>query len=286
MCIRDRSYILIIWDSSDPDWPRFLSIAQESGAIRSLLPAVFAVEPRHGLILEEDLGDRRLKDAVAGGVPACRAEKIYRRVLDALLVWHSHAIAKGSAIAERRMDEEMFLWESDYFAVHCAAEYFGLERMLDGKWQRERRALACEAAGLAHVRMHRDFQSENIMIGRRWVKFVDFQGARLGPAEYDLAALLHDPYVPLLDEALAERLFEYYAARSAHPIGRRAFYIASIQRLLQALGAFANLSLHKGKERYREFIPVALERLERVLTRVDGFGAIGSIVKACRGAAC
>jgi aminoglycoside/choline kinase family phosphotransferase len=51
---------------------------------------------------------------------------------------------------------------------------------------------------------------------------------------------------------------------------------------MQALGAYANLSIHKGKDWYRDYIPVALERLEQ---RVDGqtsFPVLQEIVQACR----
>ena len=45
--------------------------------------------------------------------------------------------------------------------------------------------------------IHRDMQSRNIMLkGGRWY-FIDFQGGRLGPVQYDLASLLIDPYVGL-----------------------------------------------------------------------------------------
>lgn len=57
----------------------------------------------------------------------------------------------------------------------------------------------CRLAGEARPRalVHRDFQSRNVVYYRGRYGLVDFQGARLGPAQYDLASLLHDPYVQL-----------------------------------------------------------------------------------------
>jgi hypothetical protein len=276
-----QSYIMIVWDSSDHDWSRYLSISQEVSRTHSLLPSIFIAEPAHGLILEEDLGSVTLKAHVeqCGGRKA--AEAMYRRVLDTLLIWHGHTAGPGSPLAQRTMDRDMFLWESGYFAVHCATEYFGQERLLGRDWERQRRKLADRASALPHVCMHRDFQSENVMIDGGRVRFVDFQGARLGPAEYDLAALLFDPYVALLDKAMAQRLFEYYASRSSRPVDAGDFRVAAVQRLLQACGAFCNLSLHKGKDRYRAFIPVGLKRLRGVLEACGDFPAVRRVVSAC-----
>jgi len=275
------SYMMVVWDSSDNDWPRFLSIANEMSETVRVLPAVFASDARHGLILEEDLGAVRLKDWLEKGAGANDVERMYRRVLDALVGWHGVAVEARWAVAQRRMDEEMFLWESEYFATHCVAEYFGQESLLGSPWEKERRELALEAAALPHVCMHRDFQSENIMVAPDCIRFVDFQGARLGPAEYDLASLLYDPYAAVLDSRLVENLFEYYRSRSACGITWRTFRIAAVQRLLQALGAFSNLSLHKGKDWYRGYIPTGLKRLVAVLKQVDGYEAIRSVACHC-----
>jgi aminoglycoside/choline kinase family phosphotransferase len=277
-----HSYIMIVWDAGDADWPRFISIAREVASTHALLPAIYAAEPGHGLILEEDLGDKRLKNAVAKQRSAMQREGLYCRVLDALALWHSHKAGPGSSVAGRCMDEDMFLWESGYFSKHCATEYFGLEKMLDASWNEDCVKLAREAARLPHVCMHRDFQSENVMVTENGIRFVDFQGARLGPAEYDLAALVFDPYVPALDCALSDRLFAYYSSHSSLAITRRGFLVAATQRLLQALGAFSNLSLHKGKDWYREFIPVARKRLCAVLEETNDFPAISAVVEACR----
>ena len=54
-------------------------------------------------------------------------------------------------------------------------------------------------ARLENIKIHRDFQSRNIMILGDRHYLIDFQGARKGPIQYDLASLLIDPYVELPD---------------------------------------------------------------------------------------
>ena len=54
--------------------------------------------------------------------------------------------------------------------------------------------------------VHRDFQSQNIMITRNGTpRLIDYQGARMGPPAYDLASILWDPYYRL-EEDMRERL--------------------------------------------------------------------------------
>jgi aminoglycoside/choline kinase family phosphotransferase len=97
--------------------------------------------------------------------------------------------------------------------------------------------------------------------------FIDFQGGRLGPPQYDLAALLIDPYVGLpWDEQ--ERLLEYaigcMADRRFIDPGqfRRGFTYCALSRNLQVLGAFGFLSAVKGKPQFARYIPAALRSLE------------------------
>jgi hypothetical protein len=55
-----------------------------------------------------------------------------------------------------------------------------------------------------------------------------------------------------------------------------------MQRLMQAAGAYGYLSLHKGKNWFRRYIPRALDRLGLAVGREPGFPAIRRIVEKCR----
>lgn len=279
-----NSYILVEWDSEDEDWPRFLGIEAHLSPSIPFLPKIYASDPVHGLILEEDLGDVTLKRFyVEHSGESAVIEDAYRKVIDALIVWHGQDVADCPFIASRSMDVEVFLWETSYFARHCVVEFFAEERLLTDGWEKERRRMAEHAAAVPTVCIHRDFQSENILVrdGAGVIRFVDYQGARLGPPYYDAASLLFDPYVNLGCGAI-ERLIEYYLAETNAADKKNDFYICAAQRLMQALGAYANLSLHKGKPRYREFIPAALERLYYVLKFLPDYPAIKAVVHGCQ----
>jgi aminoglycoside/choline kinase family phosphotransferase len=125
--------------------------------------------------------------------------------------------------------------------------------------------------------MHRDLQSRNIMAKDGRFFFIDFQGGRLGPVQYDLASLLIDPYVGLAADE-QDRLLDYAIRQMAlrQPIDpekfRRRFAFCALSRSLQILGAFGFLSTVKGKKRFARYIPAALRGLA---SRLAKFGTGG-----------
>lgn len=278
-----KTFILVEWDSADEDWPRFLSIAQSREATSMLLPEIYAEDATHGLILEEDLGAITLRKfceqhttGISGIIDA------YQQVIDALRIWQQPQVAAHPVIAAREMDAATFLWETDYFARFCVKDFCGEEKYLSQEWEQERTQLAHECALLTKTAMHRDFQSENILMLDERIRFVDFQGARLGPGEYDLASLLCDPYIPQLDKQICQELYRYaFKIPGSNGTTSRAFLICAMQRLMQALGAYGNLSLHKGKPRYKRYIPVAIGRLVDVVESLDDYPSIRRVVEAC-----
>jgi aminoglycoside/choline kinase family phosphotransferase len=278
-----KSCILVIWDSRDEDWPRFLSIPDELSRHTSQLPALFHADARHGLILEEDLGDETLKRFCDRNSGTQEIEAVYRKAVDALAAWHRLDIGLSATISSRALDFETFMWETDYFARRCVVDFFGAEHLLGKAWEKERETLAAQAAALPKCFIHRDFQSENIMLVNGAIKFVDFQGARLGPPAYDLASLLYDPYLDVVNDEQINHLFACYSAlQNSVSTDRHAFDLCAAQRLMQALGAYGNLSIHQGKTHYRQFVPVALERLCRVLLRLPEFKAACDVAEGCR----
>ena len=118
------------------------------------------------------------------------------------------------------------------------------------------RALEAELCGLAdklpsgrRCLVHHDLQSQNVMIYREEPFLIDFQGMRFGSHFYDLGSLLCDPYVSFTDAERMELLYFYYGLSHAEPAWAdfaEAFWQASAQRLMQALGAYGCLGDQKG----------------------------------------
>lgn len=278
---KTKSTILILWTSDDGDWKRFLTINQEISSILPILPKIYATDEINGFILEEDCGYNTVKDYCMQKVNGPNILETYKKVLDSLIKWQNIDLTENSMISTRRLDREMLLWETDYFATHCVKEFFNLENLITPKWEQERQALATNVSALPLVCLHRDFQSENVLLHNNEIKFVDYQGARLGPAEYDLASLLFDPYATFLNTEMRYLLLDYYRNKSKTELTKHTFHIAAIQRLVQALGAYGNLSLNKNKLRYKQYIPIALKLLLNILETEDNYPEFKNIVGEC-----
>ncbi|MCA9728302.1 MAG: phosphotransferase, partial [Candidatus Eisenbacteria bacterium] len=228
------------------------------------VPRIDAFDRARGLLLMEDLGSTRLAD-----LPEQRPEEreaAYEQAIDLLVLLQSPAevsfdpertfnLAYDSAFVRR--------YELEYFQREMVEGRAGLPTAEAGL-RAEYDAIAQHTQAGSRVLMHRDFQSRNLMVTRRGLALIDFQGARPGPPGYDLASLLWDPYVELGD--LRERLLQRYLRRTGRETAEAESFRAelrpvAIARLLQALGAFAFLGGRLGKAGFLEHAPRALDRV-------------------------
>jgi aminoglycoside/choline kinase family phosphotransferase len=137
--------------------------------------------------------------------------------------------------------------------------------------------------------MHRDFQSENIMIHEDKPWFIDFQGAHWGPSVFDLVSFLKDPYVNYPDD-LRERLKTYYFSEFSKRTNEsqesleRAYILCGLQRHMQALGAYGFISTIRGKESFASHCRSAFDLLSaEVLLVQDEFPALYRLLSELEG---
>ena len=91
---------------------------------------------------------------------------------------------------------------------------------------------------------------------------IDYQGMRPGPAAYDVASLLYDPYVPM-DGTDRKLLLEILSKGRTSP-SPRMVTLAAVQRLCQALGAYCRLAA-AGQPRFTKYILRALGNLHHAV---------------------
>ncbi len=252
------------------------------------VPEIYRSDPFSGLVFLEDLGDTHLQDRVRPGCGGDEIMDLYRRVIDGV-VRLSVVGARGFDTAwtcqTPAYDRELILKrECRYFVEAFLRGHLGRSgsfASLDGEFWR----LADGAArdGFQGL-MHRDMQSRNIMVKGGAPRFIDFQGARWGPIQYDLASLLIDPYVDL-PAPLQDRLARYAEHRLSQAVPtdgdrfRRGLAHCRITRNLQILGAFAFLSRQKGKKAFEAYIPAAVRSLKRNLARIgSGYPNLAALV--------
>jgi aminoglycoside/choline kinase family phosphotransferase/dTDP-glucose pyrophosphorylase len=242
------------------------------------VPRIVAYDGFSGLVFLEDLGDDHLQQTVSQATDRSLVEHLYRQVIDTWLNLTRRAAAGFDpqwTSQSQAYDVELIIEkECRYFVDAFLNAYLNLEvRFDDLATEFARLAQRTIAHGIPGL-IHRDFQSRNIMIhdGRHYL--IDFQGARPGPVQYDLASLLIDPYVGL-DEDLRQSLLTYAAQQAAQrlPCALNRFIhgyrYCVITRNLQMLGAFGFLSRVKGKCDFEAWIPAAAAMLAEHIHLAD-----------------
>ncbi len=270
-----KSEILMLTSPEDPDFDRYVKIGRYLHDNNLGAPIIHATAPHEGSLIMEDLGDDTLYLMVRDEKHEASLAALYEKVIDLLVAMQTKTaktVTDCPALGDRIFDTNQFLWESSYFADNFLHKDLRTSPQKIHDLSSELRTLAQNAAKQPLVLMHRDFQSQNILIKKGKVRIVDFQGARLGPLTYDLASLLKDAYVHL-SAPLRERLLGYYWMRLTKNHGpqinpemlNHLFLLSGIQRNMQALGAFSFLSLVKGKQKFRQSIPRCLDSLDKGL---------------------
>ena len=259
--------ILIRWSPERPDNRLYAGHTQFLDALGIPVPRLLLDAPRDRFLAIEDLGIDTL-EARQPGLKKREILQVYRSLLDITLRLHRQGLAAARKARLPLMpgfDAKLYAWEHAYF----------IDNILRARLKTPAKQIAAIAAELESVSrllaaspqalIHRDWQSSNVMFRGKRPVMIDYQGMRRGPAAYDLASLLCDPYADL-PAPLQQMLLRYYANR--HPRGREiasVFPAAAIQRLCQALGAYAVLSKKPGMAHFARHIPVAAHQLQRAL---------------------
>ena len=270
-------FIGIHWTDERPDSDNFLPVAKFLKATKLNVPEIFHEIPHRRVALVEDLGDTDLLSLK--GRPFEEREPYYRSALGQL---DKLFYSKGPKDFELMppFDEALYRWEQEYFLDHLAEGMLGL----DTSDLRENEALsdlARRLGGSAKHLVHRDFQSQNLLVKEDQVWLIDFQGLRRGRQEYDLASLVFDPYMNhSADER--ERLLELWEEITDERPEDSLFRQCAAQRLMQALGAYGNIIRNRGDEWYRPHVASAASLLGGVVAGTPLESPLAPVLAAIR----
>ncbi len=236
------------------------------------VPQVLAVDGARGIVLQQDVGDCRLQDALAAQPEVTRQidYDLALRLIIKIQKTTPAAQATNSCAWRQAFDDEKLFWEMNYFFRNYVERYRQqrLSPEVEALTLGELFALAHRLAQTPRVVCHRDYHARNLMrhAGQLWV--IDHQDARLGPATYDLASLAGDPYAALdtdFQAALKEQFWrlhtaafgtEYYPSRAHF---EREYQLMLVQRLLKAVGTYAYQFAVRNNPVYLSYIPIALK---------------------------
>ena len=282
----DQSVVIMQCPDNDPDFQRYIEYTHFFRRYAVPVPEIIETDPEKMQSFLEDVGDLSLYSWLKCPRNQEEIEEIYMKVLDILVTIHTAAtehVSECPLLQNRVFDYDHLRWESNYFlerfvkgVMHCEVEN---RPALEDELHR----IASMVDSFPKAIVHRDFQSQNIMITKGGVpRLLDFQGARIGPPAYDLASFLWDPYYRL-DDHTRELLLEYYMQKIACALSckegqkspqenrsreecsentfRNTILHCRVQRHMQALGAYGFLSLVKGKKYFLKYIPEGMRLL-------------------------
>lgn len=255
----------------------FIYLAQHFASKGLPVPQVYWVSEDGMSYTQEDLGDLLLFDAIRHGREtgefSVEEKDLLARTLRAL----AHIQIKGAEDLDwsycfpvPAMDERAIRWDLNYFK-YCFLKGTKIEfsePLLEDEFDRLAAVILAQPADSF---LYRDCQSRNVMIKDGQPFFIDFQGGRRGPTQYDVASFLWQAKANI-PAALREELVEVYLdeLQSLLPsLDKQAWKDALphfvLFRTLQVLGAYGYRGFFERKQHFIQSIPNALRNLREVL---------------------
>jgi hypothetical protein len=155
------------------------------------VPHIIAYDSRQRFLLLEDLGDVDLFSQ--RNLPWHRRRQYYLMALSEIHRLHRYPLTDlpSGLKLTKGYDRSLYLWEQNYFQENFVQAVCKLElpETLVRDWIAESAALIDRLQSIPPCLIHRDFQSQNIMIKADRPVFIDFQGMREGNLFYDLGSL-------------------------------------------------------------------------------------------------
>ena len=290
-----RSVIRVVGTNRDEN-RAFIYMARHFHALGLPVPELYSVSEDEMSYTQEDLGDTILFDAIRHGRETGEFLPDERTLLERAMRALAHVQVEGArdfdwsvCFPVPAMDERSVRWDLNYFK-YCFLKGTKIEfsePKLEDDFDRmvfcllandSKRSLS--ASGLSTF-LYRDFQSRNVMIRDGQLYFIDFQGGRRGPTQYDVASFLWQAKANIpqslrdeLIEAYLDELEKIFNLQSSifnlqSSIFNRDAWRASLPhfvlfRTLQVLGAYGYRGYFERKQHFLESIPMALKNLHEL----------------------
>jgi N-acetylmuramate 1-kinase len=254
------------------------------------VPRILATSGENHVLLIEDVGDARMQDWMEGRA-ASEIKAAYRQAMELIVKIQEAtklATEAGSICSHLCFDEAKLKWELGFFFVNYVNKYLNLK--LDAATamaiQQDFKALCAELAARPRVLTHRDYHTRNLMIKDDEMFIIDHQDARMGPASYDVASFLSDPYAAI-DEAIKEEMLELFMdlkGQSSVPLAsleafRQEMHLMTIQRMLKAIGTYAYQAAVMKNDTYVGYIAPAAGSALAAMTTLNRFDATRALLE-------
>jgi aminoglycoside/choline kinase family phosphotransferase len=267
------------WNPVKEENRAFLSFTRHFLSNGLPVPAIYGSDPENNVYLIEDLGDislfSLLENRLQGSDISEDIIQVYRESIKELVrfqVIAGKSLDYSVCYPHGLFGVQSMEWDLNYFKYYFLKLHVNFH---EGKLENDFATLV-DYLGKANPGyfMYRDFQSRNIILKDNKPYFIDYQGGRKGPLQYDVASLLFQVKADLPFQLREELLDFYFSELSRYvktdwTIFKKHYYGFVLVRLLQVLGAYGFRGLIEKKPHFLSSIPYALKNLGWWLTNVD-----------------
>ncbi|HON17790.1 MAG TPA: RNase adapter RapZ [Salinivirgaceae bacterium] len=241
------------------------------------VPEVVAVDSSGCYYLCSDLGNQTLyhltqKDISGNLLPESMAlwKVTIRQLLKIQTIPKLEPEIFSHCLCPQQFNRQAVVWDLNYFK-------YNFLKLLDIEFDEcrlesdfEQLASIVEQIPLQGF-MYRDFQSRNVMIFENTPYFIDFQGGRRGPMQYDVISFLYQTRVGLSDHDIYLLLQTYLDEfQKMFPDQREFFWVdfqhVRLVRLLQVLGAYGFRGIFQRKQNFVKTIPQTIAQLNKLFS--------------------
>ena len=260
-----RSVIRVVGTNREEN-RAFIYMARHFHDLGLPVPELYEVSEDEMSYTQEDLGDTILFDHLDNTLYIERA----MRALAHVQVEGARDFDWSVCFPVPTMDERSIRWDLNYFK-YCFLKGTKIEfsePKLEDDFDRMVQVILAQPA---ETFLYRDFQSRNVMIKDDQPYFIDFQGGRRGPTQYDVASFLWQAKANF-SQALREQMIEAYLdeMESIQPSAfspqnwKSALPHFVLFRTLQVLGAYGYRGYFERKPHFLESIPLAIKNLKEL----------------------
>ncbi len=256
----------------------FIYLAEHLAKHNLPVPRILSVSSDGLSYLQSDLGTSSLYDALKHGRESVCGyspddvillERVIR-MLPKLQVTGADGLDFNKCYPQAVMDAQCVMFDLNYFK-YCFLKTTNLEFN-----EIELEKCFCDMAhnlgdSVPSYFMYRDFQARNVMLDTDGNPFfIDFQGGRRGPLQYDLVSFLWQASSHFSAELRQHLINEYITSLKQHVSIDEDAFLASIPqwvlfRTLQVLGAYGLRGRFERKKYFMDSIPAAIKNLQEVL---------------------
>jgi len=260
----------------------FLTFSKHFHELGLNVPEVYAVNEEKTCYLQSDFGDDNLfahvqKALIASSGPSTGSGtlgenviELYKKALSHLVklqVLGHQGLDYSKAYPTESFDRQAIIDDLNYFKYYFVKPHEEID-FNETRLGKDFEAFAdFVSQAPCDFFMYRDFQSRNIMVKDGDLYFIDFQGGRKGPLNYDVVSLLYQVKAQI-PQAIRDELVGYYKTELSQYMSPEAVKFDTYQpyfvylRLMQVLGAYGFRGLIQKKSHFIESIPYALHEIE------------------------